>query len=107
MKAAHPVALCFVRPAEALRTRSGRDISRMHIEDHDPLDRLREAARGHRNTRTWARVQAVILAKQGDSAAQIARALVVSRRAVQSWATAYNRGGLEALHDRPDPGRTP
>jgi transposase len=79
----------------------------MHIVDHDPLDRLQEAARGHRNTRTWPRVQAVILAKQGDSAAQIARALGVSRRAVQAWVAAYNRGGLEALPDRPHPGRAP
>ena len=54
----------------------------MHIVDHDPLDRLQEAARGHRNTRTWPRVQAISLAKQGDSAAQIARALGASRRAV-------------------------
>jgi len=79
----------------------------MHIEDHDPLDRLQEAARGHRNTRTWPRVQAIILARQGDSAAQIARALGVSRRAVQAWAATYNRGGPEALPDRPHPGRTP
>ena len=79
----------------------------MHIEDHNPLDRLQEAARGHRNTRTWPRVQAILLAKQGDTAAQIARALGVSRRAVQAWAAAYNRGGLDALPDRPRPGRTP
>ena len=79
----------------------------MHIVDHDPLDRLQEAARGHRNTRTWPRVQAIILARQGDSAAQVARALGVSRRAVQAWATADNRGGLGALPDRPHPGRTP
>jgi len=79
----------------------------MRIEDHDPLDRLHEAARDYRNTRTWPRVQAIILAKQGDTAAQIARALGVSRRAVQAWATAYNRGGLEALPDRPHPGRAP
>ena len=78
----------------------------MHIEDHDPLARLQEAAKGHRNTRTWPRVQALLLAKQGDSAAQIARSLGVSRRAVQAWATASNRGGLEALPDRPHPGRT-
>jgi transposase len=79
----------------------------MHIMDHDPLDRLQEAARGHRNTRTWPRVQAIILAKQGDAAPRIARALGVSRRAVQAWVAAYNRGGLEALPDRPHPGRTP
>src|SRR5262249_4459134 len=70
-------------------------------------DRLQEAARGHRNTRTWPRVQAIVLAKQGDYAARIARALGVSRRAVQGWAAAYNRGGLEALPDRPHPGRAP
>ena len=72
----------------------------MHIEDHDPLGRLQEASRRYRNTRTWLRVQAILLAKQGDTAAHIARALGVSRRAVQAWVTAYNRGGLEALPDR-------
>ena len=79
----------------------------MHVEDHDPLDRLQEAARRYRNTRTWPRVQAILLAKQGDTAPQIARALGFSRRAVQAWVAAYNRGGLEALPDRPHPGRTP
>jgi transposase len=79
----------------------------MHIEDHDPLDRLHEAARRYRNTRTWPRVRAVILAKQGDTAPQIARALGFSRRAVRAWVAAYNRGGLEALPDRPHPGRAP
>jgi transposase len=79
----------------------------MHIADHDPLDRLHEAAKAHRNTRTWPRVRAIILAKQGDSAAQIARPLGVSPRAVQTWVAAYNRGGLEALPDRPHPGRAP
>ena len=79
----------------------------MHIEDHDPLDRLHEAAKEHRNTRTWPRVQAILLAKQGDTAPQIARALGVSRRAVQAWVAAYNRGGLAALPDRPHPGRAP
>jgi transposase len=79
----------------------------MHVEDHDPPDRLQEVARGYRNTRTWPRVQAVLLAKQGDTAPQIARALGVSRRAVQAWVAAYNRGGVEALPDRPHPGRAP
>lgn len=107
MKFAHPAILCIVEAEEASRTRIDRDVPQMHIVDHDPLDRLQGAARGHRNTRTWPRVQAIILAKQGDSAAQIARALGVSRRAVQSWVAAYNRGGLGALPDRPHPGRTP
>src|SRR3954451_5524012 len=107
MKAALPAARCFVLPEEVLRTRTERDIPRMRVEDHDPLDRLQEAAREHRNTRTWPRVQAVSLAKQGDTAPEIARALGVSRRAAQTWVAAYNRGGLEALPDRTHPGRAP
>jgi transposase len=79
----------------------------MRIENHDPLDRLREAARDYRNTRTGPRVQAIILAKEGDTAPQIARALGFSRRAVQAWVAAYNQGGLDALPDRPHPGRAP
>jgi transposase len=79
----------------------------MRIEDHDPLDRLLEAAKRYRNTRTWSRVRAIILAKQGDTAPQIARALGFSRRAVQAWVAVYNRGGLEALPDHPHPGRAP
>ena len=51
--------------------------------------------------------QAIVLAKQGDTAPDIARALGVSRRAVQTWVAAYNRGGLDALPDRPHPGRAP
>jgi transposase len=79
----------------------------MHVDDHGPLDRLQEAARRYRNTRTWPRVRAVILARQGDTAPEIARALGFSRRAIQAWVAAYNRGGLEALPDRPHPGRAP
>src|SRR5690348_16805780 len=68
MKPAHPAGPCIVVAEEALRTRIDRDVPPMHIEDHDPLDRLQEAARGHRNTRTWPRVRTIILAKQRDSA---------------------------------------
>jgi transposase len=79
----------------------------MHVEDRDSLERLREVARQRRNTRAWTRVQAIVLAKQGDSAVRIARGLGRSRRAIQAWVAAYNGGGLEALEDRPRPGRTP
>src|SRR5262245_31690121 len=105
MNSAHPATLSIVGAEEALRTRIERDVPRRYVVHHDPLDRLQEADGGHRNTRTWPRVQAILLAKLGDSAAQIARALGVSRRAVQAWAATSNRGGLEALPDRPHPGR--
>jgi putative transposase len=79
----------------------------MHVEDRDPLDHLQEAAQRRRNTPAWTRMQAIVLAKQGDSAVRIAHSLGCSRRAAQSWVAAYNGGGLEALESRPRPGRTP
>jgi transposase len=79
----------------------------MHVEDHDPLQRLQEAAKQRRHTPAWTRVQAIVLARQGDPAPRIARSLGCSRRAVQLWVAAYNGGGLAALDDRPRPGRAP
>src|SRR3954469_14193004 len=79
----------------------------MHVEDRDSLERVHEAAKQCRKTRAWPRAQALVLAQQGDTAPEIARALGVSRRAVQAWVAAYNRGGLEALPARPHPGRAP
>src|SRR4051794_36253084 len=107
MKSALFIILRFVSTEEDFRTRIEEDIPLMYVEDRDSLERLYEAAKQCRNTRTWPRLQAVVLAKQGDTAPDIARALGVSRRAVQTWVAAYNRGGLEALHDRPHPGRAP
>jgi len=75
----------------------------MHVEDHDSLERLYEEAKHYRNTRTWPRVQAVILAKQGEAAPRIAHCLGWSRRAVQAWVAAYNHGGLAALPGPPLP----
>jgi transposase len=79
----------------------------MHIEDRDSLERLQEVARQRRNSRAWTRIQAIVLAKQGDTAVRIAYCLGCSRRAVQAWVAAYNGGGLEALEERPHPGRMP
>src|SRR3954470_15741533 len=107
MKSALLIVGRLVLPEEDTRTRIDGDIPPMYVEDRDSLERLHEAAKQFRNTRTWPRVQAVSLAKRGDTAPQIARALGVSRRAVQAWVAAYNRGGLEALPDRPHPGRAP
>lgn len=107
MKSAHSPIPCIVLPEEDSRIRIERDSPLMHVEARDSMERLQEMAKQFRHTRTWPRVQTVILAKQGDTAQEIARALGISRRAVQAWVTAYNRGGLEALPDRPHPGRTP
>src|SRR5262249_33933983 len=99
---------CFVLPEEALRTRIGTDIARMPIEDHDPLDRLQEAARRYRGTRTGTRVRAILLAKQGDTAPGTPRALGFSRRAVRAWVAASNRAAWTRCRTGPTPaGRRP
>src|SRR5512143_4311342 len=97
----------FVLPEEDSRIRLDRDMLLMHVEDRDSLERWHEAAKPCRKTRVWTRVHAVVLTKQGDTAPDLARALGVSRRVVQTWVAAYNRGGLETLPDRPHPGRAP
>jgi transposase len=77
----------------------------MHVQDHLTLAELQQAARAIPQKRIWLRFQAVILAQQGRSAPEIARTLGCSRRAVQSWIARYNRGGVQALHERPHTGR--
>src|SRR5512144_960643 len=85
---------------------SGTDRSgylQMYVEDRDSLERLQEVARERRNTRAWTRLQAIVLAKQGDIAERIAHRLGCSRRAVPTWVAASNGGGVEALEERPHP----
>jgi transposase len=55
--------------------------------------------------RSWKRIQAVILAKQGWTASHVAQSLRCSLRSVKNWVAQYNRGGLEALREQPRPGR--
>jgi transposase len=79
----------------------------VYVQDHHTLDELQHLAKAIPQKRIWLRFQAVILALQGRSAPDIARALGCSRRAVQTWVARYNRGGVPALHERPHPGRPP
>ena len=79
----------------------------MYVHDHLPLDELQRRTKQISRKRVWIRYQAVILALQGRSAAEIARALSCSSRAVQGWVARYNRGGPETLDERPHPGRPP
>jgi transposase len=79
----------------------------MHVHDHMPLDELQHLAKTITGKRVWLRYQAVILALQGRSATEVAGALGCSVRAVQSWVARYNRGGPQALAERPHTGRPP
>jgi transposase len=79
----------------------------LHVHDHLPLDQLQHQAKAITAKRVWLRYQAVILAAQGHSAAEIASALGCSVRAAQDWVARYNHGGPEGLRERPHPGRPP
>jgi transposase len=79
----------------------------MHVHDHLPLKQLQDLAKAIAEKRVWVRYQAVILASQGRSAAGIASALGCSVRSAQGWVARYNRGGPEALRERPHTGRPP
>ena len=77
----------------------------MHVEDRHGLDELRREARAQRDARMRIRLQAVLLAKQGRTAEEIASALNASRRPVQEWVRRYNQSGMEGLRRRPGQGR--
>ena len=79
----------------------------MHITDHHDLDKLRALYKRQRDGRTRTRLQAVILARQGESAAAIAKILGYSPRSIQGWVRRYNAHGIEGMADRPRSGRTP
>ena len=69
----------------------------MRVEAHQSLDDLKAWVRKQKSGRVRIRGQAVVLARQGKTAPQIATALGVARRAVQAWVGRYNGGGVAAL----------
>ena len=79
----------------------------MFVADHHRLEELQQLTRALPQKRIWRRAQAVVLAKQGRTAQDIATALGCSLKAVKNWVAQYNRGGIPALHERPRRGRPP
>jgi putative transposase len=79
----------------------------MFVQNHHTLEELQQLTKALTKKRIWLRYHAVVLAKQGYSAPEIARALGCSRRAVQTWVGQYNQGGVPALQERPHTGRPP
>jgi transposase len=78
----------------------------MFVAAHLSLEQLEQYAHDHRSChRLWLRIRTLVLALQGFTARAIAHALGCARRSVQSWIAKYNDGGLQALFDKPHPGR--
>jgi len=79
----------------------------MHVVEHEPLEELRELSRRQRRAREHLRFRAVVLAREGRTAPQIAAALGCGRRPAQAWVRRYNLGGAAALAERRHTGRPP
>ena len=79
----------------------------MFVADHHTLEQLHDLVQAIPQKRLWRRVQTLVLAKQGRTAQDIADALGCSLKAVKNWVAQYNRGGIQALHERPRSGRPP
>jgi transposase len=77
----------------------------MFVADHHTIKQLQELTQAIQSKRVWRRAQAVVLAKHGRTARDIADSLGCSLKAVKNWVAQYNTGGIEALHDRARSGR--
>ena len=77
----------------------------MRVADHLRLDQLEALADRETGKSRFLRLRIVILALGGRTAPEIAQALGVGRRTVQSWVARYNDGGIDGLADRPGHGR--
>ena len=77
----------------------------MHVADHLGLEQLQALADQEAGKTRFLRLRAVILARGGRSAPEIAQALGAGRRTVQEWVRRYNAEGLDGLVDRPGRGR--
>ncbi|MDP9175379.1 MAG: helix-turn-helix domain-containing protein [Planctomycetota bacterium] len=71
----------------------------MHVEAHYPVEQLQQLAKAQKQARMRIRLQAVVLAREGRTAPQIAAALGAARRTVQEWVARYNRNGIEGLKE--------
>lgn len=79
----------------------------MHVTWRSPADEGELARRvaAERDAKQRDRYRAVVLAVGGHDAPTIARMLGRSRKFVQRWAYAYRDGGIDAMGEKPRPGR--
>jgi transposase len=72
----------------------------MHVLEHHSVEELQRLMRKQTQAQLLLRLQMVLLAKQGQTAPQIASLLGISRRVVQCWVYRYNAQGLDGLAER-------
>jgi transposase len=79
----------------------------MHVVEHHSLEELRQLARMESEPKMVIRLQAIALAKQHQTASEVAEGVGYSRRGVQFWVQWYNAGGLAKLREEVGRGRKP
>jgi putative transposase len=77
----------------------------MNIKEHHTSEQLLSLYKSEPNSKLARRIQGVYLAHNGHSCPEIIQITGACRRAVQQWIQKYNRGGIEALKDKPRPGK--
>jgi transposase len=77
----------------------------MNVKTHRTSSQLLKMYKTESNPRLARRIHGVYLAKKGHTCPEIMQITGASRRAIQQWVHKYNHGGIEALSDKPRPGK--
>jgi transposase len=77
----------------------------MHVAPLHTPDELRALIRAEKRARVTRRLQAVLAAREGETADAIGERVQLSDRAVHRWVGRYNASGLAGLADKPGRGR--
>lgn len=79
----------------------------MTVLPHLTRDELLQAAKFAPDPKTARRIQALAMAQQSLTGAQIAELMGEDDRLIREWVKKYNRDGIQALTDAPRSGRKP
>ena len=77
----------------------------INIKEHHSSKQLLKLYKTESDARLARRIQAVFLAGKGHTCPEIMHITGASRRAVQQWVKKYNNNGIEALKEKPRPGK--
>ena len=77
----------------------------MNVKKHHRSDQLLKMYKAESNSRLARRIHGIYLADKGHTCPEIMQIIGASRRAIQQWIKKYNNGGIEALKDKPRPGK--
>jgi transposase len=79
----------------------------MHVKEHESLEELVKLTSQQKRVREHQRFRAVVLAREGKGAPEIADTLDCGVRPVQRWIERYNKAGPQGLMEAKGRGRKP